>query len=319
MAETQALKDLLQARFVGKSLHDVGTPAVVLDLAKIEANCNLMLEAVEKLGLGWRAHIKTHKTTELTRLQVGNKGTSPVNIIVSTVLEAENIVPLLKEYRDAGRKVNVLYAFPLLGSYVDRLSRIASQLGPGSLSILVDHADQLPHISALAAKSGDGNRPQVFLKVDMGYHRAGIPPDTPECTHLINELLRAEAAGSCDFLGLYCHAGHSYSTRREWEALGLLGQEIAVLQGVAQTVKEARRSLPSSSSVAERPLVLSVGATPTTTSIQHPGFFSDEENDDGDEAAAATPGVPGTLKAVMRDLKADGFTLEMHAGVSPCS
>lgn len=61
MAETQALKDLLQARFVGKSLHDVGTPAVVLDLAKIEANCNLMLEAVEKLGLGWRAHIKTHK------------------------------------------------------------------------------------------------------------------------------------------------------------------------------------------------------------------------------------------------------------------
>ena len=36
----------------------------------------------------------------------------------------------------------------------------------------------------------------------MGYHRAGIPPDTPECTHLINELLRAEAAGSCDFLGL---------------------------------------------------------------------------------------------------------------------
>lgn len=87
-----------------------------------------------------------------------------------------------------------------------------------------------------------------------------------------------------------------------------------MLQGVAQTVKEARHSLPSSSSVAERPLVLSVGATPTTTSIQHPGFFSDEENDDGDEAAAATPGVPGTLKAVMRDLKADGFTLEMHAG-----
>ena len=46
---------------MGKSLHDVGTPAVVLDLAKIEANCNLMLETVEKLGLGWRAHIKTHK------------------------------------------------------------------------------------------------------------------------------------------------------------------------------------------------------------------------------------------------------------------
>ena len=62
MAFSLALKkESLRAQVVGKSLHDVGTPAVVLDLAKVEANCNLMLETVEKLGLGWRAHIKTHK------------------------------------------------------------------------------------------------------------------------------------------------------------------------------------------------------------------------------------------------------------------
>lgn len=61
MTEPQVSKEALRAQFVGKTLHDVGTPAVVLDLAKLEVNCNLMLEAVEKLGLGWRAHIKTHK------------------------------------------------------------------------------------------------------------------------------------------------------------------------------------------------------------------------------------------------------------------
>jgi hypothetical protein len=47
------------------------------------------------------------QTLELTRLQVGDKADSPVNLIVSTVVEAENVLPLLKEYQDAGRPVNV--------------------------------------------------------------------------------------------------------------------------------------------------------------------------------------------------------------------
>lgn len=61
MATTQLSKDLLRGQFVGKTLHQVPTPAVVLDLAKVEANCNLMLEAAQRLHLNWRAHIKTHK------------------------------------------------------------------------------------------------------------------------------------------------------------------------------------------------------------------------------------------------------------------
>lgn len=56
-------KDLLRAQYVGKSLYQVATPTVVLDLAKVEANCNLMLETAERLNLSWRAHIKTHKVS----------------------------------------------------------------------------------------------------------------------------------------------------------------------------------------------------------------------------------------------------------------
>jgi D-serine deaminase-like pyridoxal phosphate-dependent protein len=104
---TAALKAQLRDRFVGQNLKDVPTPTIVLDLAKLEVNCERMLDATERLGLLWRAHIKTHKTTELTRLQVGNDRTTPVSIMTSTVLEAENITPLLKEYQAAGRAVNV--------------------------------------------------------------------------------------------------------------------------------------------------------------------------------------------------------------------
>jgi hypothetical protein len=51
----------LKALYVGKHLEDVPCPAAVIDLAIAKRNCNLMLEAAEKLGVGWRAHVKTHK------------------------------------------------------------------------------------------------------------------------------------------------------------------------------------------------------------------------------------------------------------------
>jgi hypothetical protein len=56
---------------VGKKLWDgedsVPTPAVVLDVAKLETNCKRMIETVERLGLAWRPHVKTHKVVKLHR------------------------------------------------------------------------------------------------------------------------------------------------------------------------------------------------------------------------------------------------------------
>lgn len=54
---TPGLKD----RLVGKTLHEVPTPSIVLDVAKLELNCQRMRDAADKNGIGWRAHIKTHK------------------------------------------------------------------------------------------------------------------------------------------------------------------------------------------------------------------------------------------------------------------
>lgn len=54
-------RDLLRERFVGKSLKDLETPAAVIDLSITQRNCQKLLEAMEELGFGWRAHIKTHK------------------------------------------------------------------------------------------------------------------------------------------------------------------------------------------------------------------------------------------------------------------
>lgn len=54
-------KDALLAEYLGKSLHEVPTPAAVIDVAAVRRNCKRMLEACESLNLEWRAHVKTHK------------------------------------------------------------------------------------------------------------------------------------------------------------------------------------------------------------------------------------------------------------------
>ena len=62
-------KEELVKEYVGKSLNHVPTPSVVIDISKAKLNCDRMLEASEKLGFGWRAHIKTHKVYALGTYQ----------------------------------------------------------------------------------------------------------------------------------------------------------------------------------------------------------------------------------------------------------
>ncbi|KKA28701.1 hypothetical protein TD95_003787 [Thielaviopsis punctulata] len=287
----------LKAAYMGKSLADVvqiESPAAILDLAKVEANCKQMLDTVDRLGLSWRPHVKTHKTLELTRLQVGETSLE-VNLVVSTVLEAEQLIPLLKEFQSKGRKVNVLYSFPLYASVVTRLAAFSKYLGPGALCLMVDHVSQLEHVSSISTLSGYA--PLVFIKVDGAYHRAGVPLPSEQATSLIKGLLALDVAGTAVFHGLYIHAGHSYDTRKDWDALDyLMGEFESLAEGAAMVT-------------AEKPgakLVLSVGATPTATSLQHPDINTE-----------ASTGVARRVSEKMSALKDQGFILEAHAGVYP--
>ena len=101
----------LAAQFVGKRLEDLATPAVVLDRAPIRRNCDAMLQVCKQLGVGFRAHVKSHKTLELSKLQVGGEAEKDgaANFIVSTIMEAEHLAPLVKEGQDKGRESSVCW------------------------------------------------------------------------------------------------------------------------------------------------------------------------------------------------------------------
>ena len=56
---------------IGKFLHDLPTPCLVVSKSAYENNCKEMLEKAEKMGVQLRGQTKTHKTIEGGILQTG--------------------------------------------------------------------------------------------------------------------------------------------------------------------------------------------------------------------------------------------------------
>ncbi|KAI1611488.1 putative serine dehydratase domain-containing protein [Exophiala viscosa] len=283
--------DLIQS-YQGQSLHDVPVPAAVIDVAKVKANCQAMLDAVEQLDVSFRAHVKTHKTLEITRLQVGNE-CKDVRLIVSTVIEAEQLVPLLSDYKQRNAKVNVLYGVPLGPSHVHRLAAVGRELGDGSITTMIDNPGQLESLKAFRQIAGFAA--SVFIKTDSGYHRAGLGPGSPEMKALIEQIAGAEEEGYLRLFGFYSHNSLSYGGSSPDHAMDMLKTEIDVCREASRHFKSKHQS----------PLVVSVGASPTALSLQNllPSISS---------STSSATALKDTLELTRSNLE-----LEIHAGVYP--
>jgi D-serine deaminase-like pyridoxal phosphate-dependent protein len=176
---------------------------------------------------------------------------------------------------------------------------MTKRLGPGGLSLLVDHPNQIHSVYRLKDESGIA--PQIYLKVDMGYGRAGVLPQSQVASQLISDILSAEEVGAAVFCGLYSHGGNSYYGNDIASTVDVLRQEFEALLVTAEEVKS---SSPS------KKLILSVGATPTTTSVRN--LLLQESAMTTDEKTATH-----ALRATIAAIKTIDCEVELHAGVYP--
>ncbi|EGP83343.1 uncharacterized protein MYCGRDRAFT_76868 [Zymoseptoria tritici IPO323] len=287
----------LQAEYIGKSLCDINPPAAILDAAVLRRNCKRMLTATQTLGVGFRAHVKTHKTTQLAELQVG-KDSKSVNLIASTVAEIENLAPWLLECQSQGKTTSILYGVPLAPSTIPRLASLARILGPGVLGIFVDHADHVKVLSEVDESTWPGRIP-IWVNIDVGYHREGVPSDSKQLADIAYAL---SASKRVTLGGIYAHMGHSYGVSSPGEALSFFGQELEGLEQGAISFLKCTDAHATNDPNAEK-IVLSLGATPTARAIQN--LLSGE-------ATESTKAYRSTLDRINRS-----FTVEIHAGVYP--
>lgn len=209
------------------------TPAFLVDRNIVEQNCARMLAKAKASGVAFRPHVKTHKTAEIARMQHGG-ALGPIT--VSTLAEAEF-------FADAGFK-DITYAVPIAPEKLDRAASLALKID--TLNLLVDST------LALRALEEHGGTFDVFLKVDCGYHRAGVNPDAPESVQLALAIARSP---SVDFQGLLTHAGHSYDARNVEEIRRIAREETACLTRFRSRLKDLH-------------VIRSVGSTPTASVVE---------------------------------------------------
>lgn len=257
-------KPSLYQAFVGKHLSELPTPAAILDRAIVERNCRQMLDSCESLGVRFRAHVKTHKTTEIIRMQIGQSA-ERARLIVSTVAEAEQLAAHFDIWSTPGAETfNILYGLPLPPSQAERLGRLAHKCGKDSISLLIDNIAQLDYLATVHHLSG--HQIGLYVKIDTGYHRAGLAPNSGELKDLLTRIVdKTEASGQAYLEGFYSHAGHSYAVDSRAGAMSLL---ILETEGLVQVANIANTLRSLRADCRPRRFVLSVGATPTATSIQ---------------------------------------------------
>lgn len=162
---------------------DLDTPAVLIDLDKVEANLQRAQRFADRHGIRLRPHIKTHKLPRFARRQME---LGAVGITCQKLGEAEVMA-------DAGL-TDILLPYNLMGgSKLTRLRRLAERV---TLSVTADNA---PTVDGYAATfAGTGRVLPVLVECDTGAGRAGV--QTP--AEAVALARRIDAADGLRFGGL---------------------------------------------------------------------------------------------------------------------
>jgi len=213
------------------------TPALLIDQSILERNLKTMQGRAKSLGVALRPHIKTHKCLEIARKQrdLGAQG-----ITVSTFYEAETFI-------GAGFS-DVLWAFPIPPVYATRVLKFPES----TIRVVIDGSEAKGHLDKVCRTAG--RKLHVWLKVDCGYHRAGVDPESEEAERLVQSLVDSDVLL---FDGILSHSGHAYHARNRQEILPIAQQERDVMVGFAERMKAKGYPIPA----------ISIGSTPAVSVI----------------------------------------------------
>src|ERR1041385_5915075 len=154
------------------NLETLKTPSLVLDVAKVKRNAAEMSRRVKQFGADLRPHIKTHKCTEVARIQTaGHSGA----VSVSTLAEARAFA--------ANGFTKITYAIPIEPGKFDEAIEISRDC---ELSLITDDADVPVRLNDAARQANV--QLNLFLKVDCGYHRCGVEPTDPDATEIARRI-----------------------------------------------------------------------------------------------------------------------------------
>lgn len=232
------------------------TPAVLLDLDKLEKNIVGAQRLADDVGVRLRPHAKSHECAEIAKMKIGAGAVG----ISSAKLEE------VAQMADEGVE-DIMVLHPFLGDHKLQKLRDLAARPELTLSCVVEMAEHARGVSRVGQALG--KRIPVLLKVDTGNRRFGVLPGGPA-------LKRAEEIHpmpGLELMGLVAH--ETTHAERTPEGVDRISREVPAL--MAATAKLLRGNGIDIKEVA-------IGSTPTLRNLAmlrdypeitevHPGMY----------------------------------------------
>lgn len=222
-------------------MESLRTPTLLIDLARVGRNAARVGDIAARNNVRLRPHVKTHKCVEVAKIQTEGHGGA---ITVSTLAEAKAFA--------AGGFHDITYAVPIdAGKFEAAIEIVRSGV---KLNLLTDDAATVADLDEAADKAGV--RFDVFVKIDCGYHRAGVEPHTPEAVAIPRQISDAK---NLRLAGILTHAGHTYDVRTREEIVAIARHERDCMVELAERLRGMSIDVPT----------VSIGSTPSVTHVDH--------------------------------------------------
>ncbi|MEO1199378.1 MAG: DSD1 family PLP-dependent enzyme [Pseudomonadota bacterium] len=172
----------------GDPFEAIDTPALIVDLDRLNANLDMMAAHARANGYCLRPHAKTHKSPVIGRMQIQR---GAVGVCVQKVSEAEIMIE--------GGVGDVLVSNEVASPR--KLARLAQAARQARVGVCVDDASVVSALSRAA--SAAGAEIQVLVEIDVGQGRCGVV--TPEDALVLGR--QAAAASGLRLRGIQAYHG----------------------------------------------------------------------------------------------------------------
>ncbi len=184
-------------------------PALLLDQKRAINNICRMAEKAKRSGVLFRPHFKTHQSAQI------GEWFREFGVEAITVSSVEMAL-----YFAQHDWKNIAIAFPVNILEIEKINKLASSI---HLNLLVESEETV----AFLEKNLNG-RINAWLKIDVGYHRAGIGWDHFDEVIALARLI--DSSVKMVFKGLLTHAGHTYQARSATEVSAIYDDTVQKLQ-----------------------------------------------------------------------------------------
>ena len=178
---------------IGKSLQEIETPALLLDLDKFQWNIDTMFTFAKKAGVNVRPHAKTFKAAAICSKLLG---AGAIGLMTQKLSEAETLLHSGVLHGEKNILISQEFADPVK---IEKLIGINVAMAEGKVLTAVENADEAELLSKAAIRWGI--KQHVLIEMTQG--RCGVAPGKP----VVDLAKKVTSLKGLTFRGIYGYEG----------------------------------------------------------------------------------------------------------------